>query len=101
MDRQFGKSTKTIIMKRRFDNKAMYKRNEWEEIRAQGMKKYVFYKTITMGIMMFFIYAINIFINKNMNYSMTAVVYIGISLLAPIVSWFGNEFRYNKSQNEK
>ena len=88
-------------MKRRFDNKAMYKMNEWEEIRAQGMKKYVFHKTITMGIMLFFIYAINIFINKNMNYSMTAVVYVGISLLAPIVSWLGNESRYNKSQNEK
>ena len=88
-------------MKRRFDNKAMYKMNEWEEIRAQGKKQYVFHKTITMGIMLFFIYAINIFINKNMNYSMTAVVYVGISLLAPIVSWLGNESRYNKSQNEK
>ena len=83
------------------DNKAMYKMNEWEKIREQGKKQYVFRKAITMGIMMFFICGINLLVSKNMNYSMTAWVYVGISLLAPIVSWLVNEYRYNKSQNEK
>lgn len=73
--------------------------NGWEEIRAQGMKKYVFNKTITMGIMMFFIYVINIFINKK-NGFMMAVLYIGISLLAPVVSWLVNEFRYKKAHKK-
>lgn len=74
--------------------------NEWGIIREKGMKKYVLNKYISLGIMMIIIYFICVVVNKKDNYISNALIYTVIVVVAPIASWFVNEYRYKKSNGK-
>lgn len=48
--------------------------------------------------MMLLIYIINLFLSKDVNYIMVAIIYLGITIITPILSWNINEFRYRRSK---
>lgn len=69
---------------------------KWEIDREKGFKLYILKNTISTGIMMIFIFLIDVFINGVNNYLITAIVYILVTLIVPVLSWRINEKRYKK-----
>lgn len=61
-----------------------------QHIREKGMWAYVKSKIFTLGVMMALIYVLNLFLSKDINYLMVAVIYIGIVIFTPILAWIIN-----------
>ncbi len=76
------------------ENKTFVKK--WEIYHIKGFAYYLITKTATLGIMMLCIYLINILVNKETNYLLSGIIYVLITIIAPILSWFFNERRYQK-----
>lgn len=88
----------TLLKKIKEENKQFS--NQWKDVREKGFFYYFGMKIITMGIMMLFIYLINVFLCKDLNYVMVAIIYIGITIVSPILSWIINELRYKRSKQQ-
>ena len=72
----------------------------WKHTREKGMWAYMVSKTATLGVMMALIYVLNLFLSEGMNYFMTAIIYIGIVVFAPALSWLVSEYRYKKQSRK-
>lgn len=68
--------------------------NTWKYIRQRGFADYVWKKMFFLGIMMTMIYIMNVSTTEGMHYILTAVIYIAIVILTPILSWKINEWNY-------
>ena len=74
--------------------------NEWKKVREKGFFRYVLSRIISLGIMMFIIYIIDILISDKNNYVMTAIIYAVLVFIMSIFSWVVNEFRYKRSSEK-
>ncbi|WP_313130601.1 hypothetical protein [Anaerocolumna sp.] len=81
-------------------NKKLKEENRecWESIRKKGFRYYFRTKMASFGVMMLLIYIINFFLSIDENYIMTAIVYIVITIITPILSWRINESHYRRSK---
>jgi FtsH-binding integral membrane protein len=70
----------------------------WESIHKKGFLYYFRTKIVSFGVMMLLIYLIDFFLSKYTNYIMFAIIYIGITIIVPILSWRINESRYRRSR---
>lgn len=86
----------TMLKKMEEENQGFV--SEWEVVRRKGFFYYLSTKIMALGVMMLLIYIINLFLSKDVNYIMVAIIYLGITIITPILSWNINEFRYRRSK---
>lgn len=75
--------------------------NEWILKRKKGFLKYVLSHILSLGIMAFFIYCIDLLISDEKNYGMRAIIYAVLVFIMSISSWLINEFRYQRNCRKK
>lgn len=68
----------------------------WEEVRKQGAGHYVLRQMAFLGVMMLFIYIIDLMLGNMENYLISAIIKIAVAVIMPILGWKINEARYKK-----